>query len=326
MNGYQENVLSMLKAFIALCEKYIAIIMGIPALHDAYTRLKTTVTNIENTVQNQIKITSGIAADKQAIREKLALTGSTIAQALMSVGASTNNLELRDSMQYTEYGINKLRDELVKEVCNTILLTANTYPGELSARGIDGLMIAEFQNLITKWNDKAEQPTVAIASRAAYTQQLKELFSEASYILREEIDRNMHVLKINHREFYLSARNARNIINLGRHRKVNVESDDAAYITGIITDEITGEPLEDVKVSVKESGFVTFTDPDGQYEIDKVNLGECTIVIEYEGYVMKTLPKLNIESGDEVEEDILLRKIADESSDPSTTDDNIISE
>lgn len=316
----------MLKAFIALCEKYIAIIMGIPALHDAYTRLKTTVTKIEETVQNQIKITSGIAADKQAIREKLALIGSTIAQALMSVGANTNNLELRDSMQYTEYGILKLRDELVKEVCNNILETANLYPGELAARGVDGMMLTEFQNLITKWNDKAELPTVAIASRAAYTTELKELFSQASFLLREEIDRNMHVLKVSHREFYLSARNARNIINLGRHSKKTVSTDEAPYITGVITDEVTGEPLEDVKVTVKETGFVTTTDSDGQYEVDKINPGDCTLIIEYEGYVTLTHPKMNISAGDQIEEDILLRKVADESLDSSTPNDNTISE
>jgi hypothetical protein len=49
MKDRHENHLSMFRTFIVVCEKFIAIITGIPALAAAYALYKTLVTEFDDT-------------------------------------------------------------------------------------------------------------------------------------------------------------------------------------------------------------------------------------------------------------------------------------
>ncbi len=63
---------------------------------------------------------------------------------------------------------------------------------------------------------------------------------------------------------------------------LELEKPDVMSITGKVVDKLTGKPLEGVEVST-DTGQSTKTDADGNYELGKVPVGECSITALKEG-------------------------------------------
>lgn len=55
-------------------------------------------------------------------------------------------------------------------------------------------------------------------------------------------------------------------------------------VSGNIIDEITGEALVGVEVTVEGSDSKAYTDFDGHFTLKNVKAGECTLVVNYTSY------------------------------------------
>jgi hypothetical protein len=58
----------------------------------------------------------------------------------------------------------------------------------------------------------------------------------------------------------------------------------SSTVSGIITDEITGEALPGVAISIAETGAKVYTDLDGKYEILNLSPGNYRMSISYISY------------------------------------------
>src|SRR5882724_8114304 len=94
MNTKQLNKLTMYLAVKGICDASPAAWQPLAAFADAYTDLKTRVTNIQALSQSQEQDTSGIAQDKQAARAAMCNVALPVAKAVHAYAVKTNNNQL----------------------------------------------------------------------------------------------------------------------------------------------------------------------------------------------------------------------------------------
>jgi len=78
-----------------------------------------------------------------------------------------------------------------------------------------------------------------------------------------------------------------------------------ATITGLVTDSVSGEPLQNVNVALIESEEVVQTDEEGMYTLKTSYTGEGTLEFALDGYTTQTFP-VTIEEGGELTQDVSL--------------------
>ena len=65
-------------------------------------------------------------------------------------------------------------------------------------------------------------------------------------------------------------------------------------ITGTVVDQITGEALTGVKVTIEGTNEVVYTDFDGNFSFKSVKPGEYNINVNYISYKANKLQKVNV--------------------------------
>ena len=308
MNSKQENKLTMYKGFIAVLEKFDSFIMGVPSLYASYQNFKTKVSDIEQTTQKQIGKITGITDSKHHAQEKLAAHAAVVANVLMAYASRVGNDELKAYVDYSDWEIMKLRDELVAEVCENIYQRALVHAPDIASGGISSVEIQLLRDLIDTWKSRVDEPNAAKNLRRSHTIALRTHFAEADRILRDEIDTGISIFKVSNPDLYNAQKSARNIIDLGRRHKTIPPDESLACIDGFITDGATSEPLEEVKILIVETGQYAETDEDGEYNLDSIKPGTYTLKVEVEGYETYVLPAFTISAADEISKDILLNK------------------
>ena len=78
-----------------------------------------------------------------------------------------------------------------------------------------------------------------------------------------------------------------------------------ATITGLVTDSVSGDPLQNVNVALVESEEVVQTDEEGRYNLKTSYTGEGTLEFAFDGFTTQTFP-VTIEEGGELTQDVSL--------------------
>jgi len=65
-------------------------------------------------------------------------------------------------------------------------------------------------------------------------------------------------------------------------------------INGTVVDQITGEALTGVKVTIEGTNQVVYTDFDGNFSFNSLTPGEYNINVDYISYKANTLQKVNL--------------------------------
>lgn len=73
-------------------------------------------------------------------------------------------------------------------------------------------------------------------------------------------------------------------------RVTGQESDSTATLTGRVVSAMTGGPLKDVRVTLENSGFGTFTDSAGQFTIPDAPAGRDTVGVSLIGFAEEKVP------------------------------------
>jgi len=63
-----------------------------------------------------------------------------------------------------------------------------------------------------------------------------------------------------------------------------VLANDFGFISGVVTDKVTGEPLPGVQIVVEKTDCGAVTNLDGVYEIYRIPPGKHELFVEYLGY------------------------------------------
>lgn len=179
MNTKQLNKLTMYLAVEGICDGAPTAWQTLQAFADAYTDLKTRVTNIQTYSQSQTQDTSGIAQDKQAARQAMCALALPIANAVHAMAVKTKNNTLAASVDFSMSDLVGGRDVTSRDNCQNIYNTANTNLANLANYGVTAAKLTALTNAIAAYSLLISKPRDTRAAGKTITTNLQAEFDAA---------------------------------------------------------------------------------------------------------------------------------------------------
>ena len=179
MTTKQLNKLTMYLAVEGICDASPTAWQPIQAFADAYTDLKTHVTNIQTFSQSQEQNTSGIAQDKQAARQAMCSTALPIAGAIHAYAVKIKNHTLAATVDFSMSDLMGGRDVQSRDYCQNIYTTANTNLANLANYGVTAAKLTALTNAIATYNLLICKPRDTRAAGKTITGDLQAEFDAA---------------------------------------------------------------------------------------------------------------------------------------------------
>lgn len=188
MNTKQLNKLTMYLAVEGICDANNTVWQPLQAFADAYTDLKTRVSNIQTFAQSQTQNTTGIAQDKQAARQAMCAAALPIANAVHAYAVKTKNNTLAASVKFSMSDLMAGRDVQSAERCQNIYTAANTNLANLASYGITAAKLTGLNGAIAAYNLLISKPRDTRAQGKTITGNLQTEFNAADEALTEMDD------------------------------------------------------------------------------------------------------------------------------------------
>ena len=213
MNQVQENRMSMAYAAIQVLDQNTLIWNGVPAMVQVHTEFKANLTALEGAVAKQVADIKGHAKDKAAAEEKMIIKALAMAGSVMAFATVNNDNGLADSMDITPSELNRYRDSVVAQRCQTVHDAANTNIVALAAFGILPADVTALQTLIDTYVALIPQPRNMITARKGATAEIGALVRDTMKLLTRRIDRLIMQFNFSNPEFVKQYFDARIIID-----------------------------------------------------------------------------------------------------------------
>jgi hypothetical protein len=260
MTAKQEAKLNMYHAVITHCDNNAAIVATVPAFDATMTTFKAKVSSLDATIQLEAQVITGVATDKQSMRDALCQQAADIAAVVFAYATNTANNELAESVDFSKSDLERLRDDQLPGVCNNIHAAANGNLVALGPYGITALMLGSFNTLITNYTSKVPAPRNAVALRKTYAANIKTFFKDADLLLKKILDKLAVQFKAANLEFYNTYLNNRIILDAATSKTkaagtITNSADDTAIAGVTVATIVAGNPVS------------TQTDAFGKYKL-----------------------------------------------------------
>ena len=209
MNSKSENELSGLLSLTVAIDRHEPVWKTLPAWLKYYSDFKTTTAAIQADALKQAR-PSGLAEDKQALREAMCGAAAIVAAAVASHAHDLGNHDLKKRASFTKNDLLRGRDTLSATKCQGILAAAT----EAGAALADHLIAApakltDLSAKITAYQGVLTKPTDARKQARAATQNLEADFARAHEILTAHLDLLILQFETPAPEFYQDYWNSR---------------------------------------------------------------------------------------------------------------------
>ena len=203
MNNYQIAKLKSYKLIVEKANSSPTETALVPKFLKAVTRLSAITQQIDTLAGQQVVKLGGVTDNKRSIHDQLCDFLLDVSGALYSYAQSADNKELQAKANYNETSIIKMTDKKLETVAFVILAEAEKVaPAALAEEGITAAELAGFKTLCTTFKEISNDPRGAIIDRAGYTKQLTDLFTEASELKQNTLDRLASQFRRKAPEFY----------------------------------------------------------------------------------------------------------------------------
>ncbi len=179
MNTKQFNKLNMYQAVEGICDASPTVWQPLQAFADAYTDLKTRVTNIQTFAQSQSQDTSGVAQDKQVARQAMCAAALSISGAIHAYAVKVKNHTLAATVDFSMSELMGGRDVQSRDYCQSISTTANANLAGLATYGVTAAKVAALNNAIIAFNLLISKPRDTRAQGKTITVNLQAEFAAA---------------------------------------------------------------------------------------------------------------------------------------------------
>jgi hypothetical protein len=302
-----ENRVSMYKVVLFLCQNNLAVLNALASIKAVYLLFESLVSKLNNLIQQKVLITTGLAKDKQVTKLLLADLTYKIGAAVYSYAFSIGDNTLMDKVNHTLTYLQKVRDNVLIEICKNYYDLGTANAANILGYGIDDNMLLTLSTSIDLFEDKMPQPREAIEHRVTLTTQIRQKDKEITNLLNKSFDKAIVILKQNNPTFVSDYYNSRKIFDDGlRHKKPVEKPEQIAYLMGNITD-IDGMPMPDALLELvgKTITYNTETDDDGDYLFEGILSGDYKLTITFFGKKTITI-ELTFEANDEVSRDFTM--------------------
>lgn len=213
MNDYQTAKQTSYKLIVKEAKNYPNEVSLIPTFATGIARLETISTQIDVVSTQQAKDITGVTSNKNTVMEEVIDYLVDVSGAVHSYAISTGNQTLLAKVNYKESAISKMsQSDLTNAAAIVIEEAEKIAPEVLANEGITATELAEFKTAYNEFKVITSDPRGAIIDRSGYTQQLADLFSEASDLKKNTLDPLASQFRRKAPEFYLKYKAAATVI------------------------------------------------------------------------------------------------------------------
>lgn len=303
MERRDSNRVNMIETVIEYCDKNAGVTSGIPAFAVVLGKVKAKKSEVN--VLNETRSSVGVTKDTNLVRQRMTALALKCGNATSAYAYSIRNHTLAGVVDVTEDDLNQMTKEDVHTACKRIHDAAQTHIAEVVNWGITVGDVNNLEAAINLYKESMADPRLAIVSRGQATARIKSNVREViDELLKKQLDKMVNTLKIEHYNFWVGYRMARNIIALGvTHAKVH----------GAVRD-VNDFPLEGVRFTICEAGTQkvvkeVLSGAKGRFNASPMPTGSFDFVWALEGFELKTESNVWIGLGKELKRRVVMKRI-----------------
>ena len=202
MNSREENKYTMYKGICNLLNKKTEIISGIPAFVECVNKFSETLESISKKDEEYLTKSKGSAETKHNAEKELIDILMVFSSAMYVLGRVEKDENLQSLCRLTRSDIERKRDTALLQEAKMILDKAAENQKYLVNLGLSSKDLTDFNNKVRAYDKALTNKESKGAEGKAARKELKEEFSTADEILKEEIDNFMAIIKSKDIEFY----------------------------------------------------------------------------------------------------------------------------
>lgn len=303
-----SNRVNMINVCVAYCDANAPATAGIPSFEPVLDAVKAKMVLINSLNQIGSGTTTGVTLDTNGLREAMTALAFKCASATLAFANATGNNTLAAQVNYTDNQLNKLKKEVVDDVCQSIL---DATSGNMAGAGPYGVVptdLTDLQAAIDLYRVSSQNPRQAIITKSQAIRQLEEMVKEVTEdLLKDQLDKMANTLKFTNSNFWFGYKQAREIVDLGHTH---------AKIRGTVTSS-TGVPLAGVQFKVFAAGTTTevgsgVSDSEGKYSSGTLPAGMVDLRWMLPGYRTLDQPNIEVVAGQEQTRSVMLQALVTE--------------
>ena len=299
----------MFSTSLSVLDSKPAVINSILALAASVVKFRDYVSGIRSVATEQVTDTRGIAQDKLLNKNKLAHSAAIVAAALKAYAHTIKNSDLEKMVSCKEKSMLKSNDNMLIEKSDIIAKKGQKHLTELADYGVEAANITTLNAHLDLYLQKYNDPTLAIEKRKSYTKKLTSLFSQASDILRNEIDPLMYIVSNTDADLYELYLNAR--VTIDRHGKSHEHkvAEGIGDISTTVLASFDGSAIEGSTLELVQNEEVVATietDELGEGYFENVPAGNYQVRATQTTYIPKLSEEISVEPGDDIEVELML--------------------
>jgi len=290
----------MLIAVLDFFAANVAKLTFAPALAGLITQLRDTMTSISNMEQSQLMSSKGHTQTKEALKQQVINSILEIIKRAKAYAIVTDNLILKDAVDYTYSQLDKMPQDSLVSVANKLVTTCVEHISAMAGYGLTQQMLDAVSPQLTGYAAALPGTKRAIASRKTATDGLVNAFATADSLVKK-IDAMMELVSTEDPPFYQEYKNLRVIVDLKGKAKTN--GNGGMGITGTVSSMETGLNQPGVKVSLAGTNLSTLTDAQGNYTLAVSQAGTYSLLAALNGYADYTEDDIEVNPGELTEVD-----------------------
>jgi hypothetical protein len=225
MNDRQNAKITMYQTVYNMCVGFESVYAKVPAFINALGALNRGIAQIREVEKQQVDaLSKGATLEKTDVEEALVLSLVKVSGALYVYALETGNMDLAIKMNLNKTQLFRLEDNTLLTTAREIASKAAEAGAALVDYGIGTAELSELSERTTAYESLIVKPRTIIGEHKRHTANLTKVFAETDSVLYDKLDKLINLFKTSHPDFYMSYKNARNVINTSaRKRKPETE-------------------------------------------------------------------------------------------------------
>lgn len=213
MNKTQINKLRMFVAVDLVLRNYSELFESLEPLVLGHQRLRDGLLQLEANRLVQEANNTGLTGSKTDLRTKLIDRLIKFLAALKSHAIATNNLELKEKVNYPKSKLTIVSDPVLYDIGSLAVSLAMPILPELTKYLITTEKVTDLTTLLTNFKEAIPQKRVATSTSKVSTENIGDVINSLHTLLKEELDALMLLLEGDQPDFYKAYKNARIIVD-----------------------------------------------------------------------------------------------------------------
>ncbi|HPD65788.1 MAG TPA: carboxypeptidase regulatory-like domain-containing protein [Bacteroidia bacterium] len=280
MNDRQIAWKNMASTTVSVCHDHESVWTSDTHFSGALTEIETNLTEIEAQEVIQNENITGIAEQKQILRDALIEKTKWVAVRILSYATVTGNAPLANAVKMAESSYTRLSADKLFSFATTVHEKGTENATALASYGITSTDLTDLAAKITAYHTFKDEPVKALEIRRNATNKIKQLIKDTNKIFKKRLDVFAMIYQSTAPDFYSLYKLA---------REIHDHPTTTMALRGHVIDQETTQPLANVNVHVAP-GIDRITTASGIFEVTDLPEGTYNIDLECPGYQPQTFP------------------------------------